>query len=201
MFQSADQQAIQNFHRSQKYPKYPKLYKCVALCGQVLLNKISSFYHKELKNFGLLLFAKKTFLTANWKKKYRNVFWLFWLGWPTLCYSCWASMANMACWENICLQNWRFLVVNTPATPPPPLRWHSTSQEGGTDEEKARKLGTQSKNADAMGNDAHPGKREFFEGKRVRRREMRRRLKNAHRRETRKHFRDVRPALMFKEKK
>ena len=117
MFQSADQQAIQNFHRSQKYPKYPKLYKCVALCGQVLLNKISSFYHKELKNFGLLLFAKKTFLTANWKKKYRNVFWLFWLGWPTLCYSCWA---NMACWENICLQNWRFLVVNTPATPPPP---------------------------------------------------------------------------------
>ena len=123
MFQSADQQAIQNFHRSQKYPKYPKLYKCVALCGQVLLNKISSFYHKELenfKNFGLLLFAIKTFLTANWKKKYRNVFWLFWLGWPTLCYSCWANMANMACWENICLQNWRFLVVNTPATPHPP---------------------------------------------------------------------------------
>ena len=56
---------------------------------------------------------------------------------------------------------------------------------------------TQSKNVDAMGNDAKARTREFFWGKHVQRRETGRRLKNVHRRETQKHFRYTRPAMII----
>ena len=42
-----------------------------------------------------------------------------------------------------------------------------------------------------MGDDAKPGMREFYFGKRARRHETQRRLKNAHSRATLKHFRDI----------
>ena len=66
---------------------------------------------------------------------------------------------------------------------------------------QARKLRTrkktQSRNADAMGDNAKPLISEKKFGKRVRRRETLRHLKNAHRRETQKHFRNALPALLF----
>ena len=46
-----------------------------------------------------------------------------------------------------------------------------------------------------MGDDAKARMREFFLEKPARRRETRRCLNNAHRRETQKHFSDARPAL------
>ena len=47
---------------------------------------------------------------------------------------------------------------------------------------------TRLKNTDAMRDDAKPGMRKIIFWKRARRRETRHPLKNAHRRETRKHF-------------
>ena len=56
---------------------------------------------------------------------------------------------------------------------------------------------TRRKNTDAMGDDATARIREFHFWKPARRRETRRRLRNAHRRKTRKHFKDARPALFY----
>ena len=54
---------------------------------------------------------------------------------------------------------------------------------------------TRRKNTGAMRDDVKPGMRKIIFWKRARRRETRHPLKNAHRREMRKHFRDARPAL------
>ena len=87
----------------------------------------------------------------------------------------------------------RYSVPRPSPTPKLTVLWEPAGTEAERDGGGAKT--TQSKNTCAIGDDAKPWMLEIFFGKRARRRETRRRLKNAHRRETRKLFRDARPAL------